>query len=199
MPPFPPSWAFQCLSWHVPCSALPCLIALLPLSAFRTLILYSVLPAIHRPSPCRQVFVLVYFGPVAVAGTHYVQSLDWSSDAVLIGLASGLISTAILVVNNLRDRIPDERVGKNTLAVRFGVTFARWEYTLCILGAASIAAFYSLQRPCLVLTSFAFLRSLPIIKAMWTDSGRDLDPNLGKTAQVLVLFSILFSIGWRLH
>ena len=50
------------------------------------------------------VFVFVFFGPVAVAGTEYVQSLTLSNNALLLGAACGLLSTAILVVNNLRDR-----------------------------------------------------------------------------------------------
>ena len=65
------------------------------------------------------IFVLIFFGPIAVGGTEYVQSLEWSVDATIIGLASGFISTAILVVNNLRDKDTDSKVGKNTLAVRF--------------------------------------------------------------------------------
>jgi len=144
------------------------------------------------------IFVLVFFGPVAVAGTEYVQSLEWSIDAIIIGCASGLISTAILVVNNLRDIDSDRKVGKNTLAVRFGPTFARWEYSLCILGATAICIFYALERHWVLLACIASLLSIPIIIAMWRNSGRDLDPNLAKTGKILVLYSILFSVGWNM-
>jgi 1,4-dihydroxy-2-naphthoate polyprenyltransferase len=144
------------------------------------------------------IFVLVFFGPVAVAGTDFVQSLEWSIDSIVIGLASGLISTAILVVNNLRDIDSDRTAGKNTLAVQFGPTFARIEYTLCIIGASVISIIYSFDRQWVSLSGIALLMSVPIIKSMWRDSGKDLDPNLAKTAKVLVLYSVLFSVGWKL-
>ena len=83
-------------------------------------------------------FVLFFFGPVAVAGTHYVQTLrfDWSS--VIAGLGPGLIATGLLVVNNLRDIDEDRAANKRTLAVRFGATFSRYQYTACIVLAALV-------------------------------------------------------------
>ncbi len=60
-------------------------------------------------------FVLIFFGPVAVAGTHYVQTLRFSSDAAFAGLAPGFISVGILVVNNLRDIQDDAAAHKRTL------------------------------------------------------------------------------------
>jgi 1,4-dihydroxy-2-naphthoate octaprenyltransferase len=145
------------------------------------------------------VFVLVFFGPVAVAGTEYVQSLHLSKEAILAGIASGLISTAILVVNNLRDKDTDSMVGKNTLAVRFGATFARTEYTLCFICTALITLYLAyIHSYWVLLALFPLLRSIPINHSMWTQSGAALDPNLGKTAQVLIFYSVFFSIGWIL-
>jgi 1,4-dihydroxy-2-naphthoate octaprenyltransferase len=144
------------------------------------------------------VFVFVFFGPVAVAGTEYVQSLTLSTNALLLGAACGLLSTAILVVNNLRDRETDAVVGKNTLAVRFGPTFVRIEYSLCFLLTLGIIVYFGLQRTGAWIALLALIPGIPLQRSMWTESGRTLDPNLGKTAKVLVLFSILFSIGWIL-
>ncbi|MAA78732.1 MAG: 1,4-dihydroxy-2-naphthoate polyprenyltransferase [Deltaproteobacteria bacterium] len=145
------------------------------------------------------IFVLIFFGPVAVAGTEYVQSLQLSYEAILAGFASGLISTAILVVNNLRDKDTDKHVGKNTLAVRFGATFVRIEYSLCFIITGIITAYLStIHSPWVLLAIFPLLRGIPINHSMWTQSGADLDPNLGKTAQVLILYSLFFSIGWQL-
>ena len=145
------------------------------------------------------IFVLVFFGPVAVAGTEYVQSLTLSTDAILAGIASGLISTAILVVNNLRDKDTDKHVGKNTLAVRFGSTFARVEYSLCFVITAAITVYLAyVHSPWVLLALFPLLRAIPINRSMWSQSGAALDPNLGKTAQVLILYSLFFSIGWQL-
>ena len=80
-------------------------------------------------------FVFVFFGPVAVAGTYYVQAHHLSEDALLVGVGVGAFSTAVLVVNNLRDRKTDEAAGKRTLAVRFGDKFAVYEYMACLLVA----------------------------------------------------------------
>ncbi len=82
--------------------------------------------------------VLVFFGPVATAGTYYVQSGLISYPLAFLGMAPGLVSVAILTVNNLRDKEQDARVNKRTLAVRFGVVFARNEYKFCLLTALLI-------------------------------------------------------------
>ncbi len=144
------------------------------------------------------IFVFVFFGPIAVAGTDYVQSLTWSTNGLVLGAACGLLSTAILVVNNLRDRETDAVVGKNTLAVRFGETFVRVEYSLCFILTLAIIGYFGLQRPWAWIAILALLPGIPLQKSMWTENGRALDPNLGKTAKILVLFSILFSIGWNI-
>lgn len=65
-------------------------------------------------------FVLAYFGPIAVAGTVYVNTLEWSMDAIWAGFGPGLFAVAILLVNNIRDVETDERSGKRTLVVRIG-------------------------------------------------------------------------------
>ncbi|HSM05396.1 MAG TPA: 1,4-dihydroxy-2-naphthoate polyprenyltransferase [Longimicrobiales bacterium] len=75
-------------------------------------------------------FVFVFFGLVAVAGTVYVQALEWLPQAVWAGAGVGAVSTALLVVNNLRDIDTDRRAGKRTLATRLGVAGTRVEYTL---------------------------------------------------------------------
>ena len=84
------------------------------------------------------IFVLIFFGPVAVGGTYYVQALEINKVVLLAGLAPGLISMAILTVNNLRDIHTDAKAGKRTLAVRFGAGFARVEYLLSIVAASLV-------------------------------------------------------------
>ena len=65
-------------------------------------------------------FVLIFFGPIAVCGTFYVQALEVTEIVFYAGLGPGLLATALLVVNNLRDEPTDRKAGKLTLAVRFG-------------------------------------------------------------------------------
>ena len=147
------------------------------------------------------IFVLVFFGPVAVAGTYYVQALSVTPAVIVAGLAPGLISTAILVVNNLRDMKTDAEVGKNTLAVRFGPTFARYEYLLCILVAAAVPVILALWTGShwpAAAAALILIPARPIVSSMWSDEGRALDPNLARTGRLLAMYSALFSVGWVL-
>merc|ERR1740130_2288742 len=77
-------------------------------------------------------FVLLYFGFVAVCGTYYLQLLSCPLHVVWAAVPVGFLATAIIVVNNLRDRKTDVKAQKLTMAVRFGATFARVEYTLLV-------------------------------------------------------------------
>lgn len=82
-----------------------------------------------------ELFVILFFGFVAILGSHFVQTGDWGDwNTVLLGLECGLYSSVLIAVNNLRDVEEDERSGKKTLAVRFGVGFARVEILVfCML------------------------------------------------------------------
>lgn len=144
-------------------------------------------------------FAFIFFGPVAVAGTTFVQTGTWEPAAILWGASLGLLTTAILVVNNLRDRPTDGPVGKNTLAVRFGDRFSQWEWTVCVTGAFGLAglAAYVLQNPWFLLP-FAALVAVPsTAKIIWGDitPRAGLNPALGGTARILLLFAILVSVG----
>lgn len=80
------------------------------------------------------IFVVLFFGFVAVTGTVFVQTGNWHIEAVVLGLQVGMLSTVLIAINNLRDRVGDSANDKKTLAVRFGVGFAKWEITLlCLL------------------------------------------------------------------
>ncbi|HMP74978.1 MAG TPA: 1,4-dihydroxy-2-naphthoate polyprenyltransferase [Kiritimatiellia bacterium] len=147
-------------------------------------------------------FTLVFFGPVAVAGTYYVQALQWSWVPVVAGLAPGLLSVSILVVNNLRDREGDARAGKRTLAVRFGATFVRWEYTLCIAGSAVVTfilARFMNAPPNAAASALVVFAAVPALKTIWSGAeGAVLNNLLAYTALLLLAYAMLFSVGWVL-
>ena len=148
------------------------------------------------------IFVFIFFGLVAVGGTYYVQALEINSTVVLAGIAPGLFSTAILTVNNLRDIHQDKESGKKTLAVRFGVRFARAEYLLCFAGACLMPVvlvfitrnhFYSL------FSIATILMALPSFKIILKEQpSKKFNSVLAQTGKMLLLFSILFSVGWIL-
>lgn len=148
------------------------------------------------------VFVLLFFGPVAVAGTYWVQALEMGWLPILVGLGPGLISTAILAVNNLRDRETDARAGKRTLAVRLGARFTRIEYTSCLIAAclvplALLAA--GMAGPAILLPLAMLVVAIPVNRTVWTTTdGAALNAALADTGKLLMLYAVLFSIGWVL-
>lgn len=146
------------------------------------------------------IVVFIFFGPVAVAGTYYVQRLELSWLPIVAGAAPGLFSMAILAVNNLRDVDEDRRTGKRTLAVRLGPGFARFEHAACIVtGAALVPLLLCMAVPghwaamSAVLVLLPACRSIGIVRR---ESGAPLNAQLGATGKLLLLHSLLFSAGW---
>lgn len=151
------------------------------------------------------VFVFVFFGPVATAATYFVQAQTWSPGAILAGVGLGAFSTAMLVVNNLRDRETDGAAGKRTLAVRYGDTFSVVQYFACLALAAAVPVVgvvmmdwsaWTLQSlvgwlPC--------LPAAPLVVAVLRDSGtvdrRTLNPALGMTARGVALYGVALGGG----
>ncbi len=143
--------------------------------------------------------VIIFFGSLAVAGTVYIQTGDVQPSTLVAGIAPGLLSTAILTVNNVRDIVQDARAGRRTWVVRFGLRFGRWEYLLCLVGAALIPlSLYFLggaSLPSLSATAIMIL-SIPLVRQIWTWQGKLLNRTLGFTAGLLMLHSVAFSLGW---
>ncbi len=149
-----------------------------------------------------EVFVLIFFGPVALAGTYYVQAQQMYWAPIVAGLAPGLFSVAILTVNNLRDVNGDRGSGKKTLAVRFGVSFARCEYVASIVIASICVPWYlvwgTADHSTVLLTTFVPLAGIPSMIHVFKYSGPPLNRTLASTGQLLLLYTLLFSIGWIL-
>ncbi|MFQ6031090.1 MAG: 1,4-dihydroxy-2-naphthoate octaprenyltransferase, partial [Dehalococcoidia bacterium] len=145
-------------------------------------------------------FVLIFFGPVAVGGTYYVQALQVNSTVLVAGMGPGLLITAILTVNNLRDIEVDRKAGKRTLAVRFGKAFTRWEYALLLLIGLSIPPFLYLRTGQHLSSLLSLLVVLPAISTFRGVFGHAEGPSLNlvlaNTARISLLYSILFSVGW---
>lgn len=89
-----------------------------------------------------ELFVILFFGLVAVTGSAYVQSGQWHFEALVAGVQIGCLSTVLIAVNNMRDVAEDTKSGKNTLAVRFGTTFAKVEITALIVIAYALWGYW---------------------------------------------------------
>jgi 1,4-dihydroxy-2-naphthoate octaprenyltransferase len=147
-----------------------------------------------------ELFVLVFFGPVAVGGTYYLLTHTLSMIVLVSGLAPGLISCAVLVVNNYRDRHTDEVTGKKTLVVRWGSCFGRIEYGVTLLGGCLMPLILMVMATGHRSSTLALLSALPgilLVRRLYRDPDPEtLNHMLAQTGQVLVLYSVLFSVGW---
>jgi len=149
-----------------------------------------------------EVFVFVFFGVVATAGSAYVQTDHLSGLALAASVPVGLLATALLVVNNLRDIPGDTEVGKTTLAVRLGDHRTRLLYTAlmvlpfvpCIPLIGGLGS-----RPFAVLALAAVLLARKPVTAVLSGArGPDLIAVLGDTGRVQLAFGLLLTIGLAL-
>jgi 1,4-dihydroxy-2-naphthoate octaprenyltransferase len=152
-----------------------------------------------------ELFVFVFFGFVAVIGTAELQSGRVELLYVLAAIPVGALTTAILVVNNLRDAATDRAASKRTLAVMLGEGFARAEYLGCLVvswvvpvglvvarwGGASVAA-----GPLTLLPLSTIPMAVPLWRTVCADGDpRRLNPVLRGTARLTLVFALLFTVG----
>jgi 1,4-dihydroxy-2-naphthoate octaprenyltransferase len=145
-----------------------------------------------------ELFVILFFGFVAVMGSAFVQCGEWLVGAVVAGLQIGCLSTILIAVNNLRDLEEDRSTGKRTLAARFGVTFARVEITALLAVAYGIGLYWldkddtllcTLPRAVLPLGLFVLIR-------IWcTPPGPSYNRLLALSGMHLLLFAGLFCMA----
>ncbi len=145
------------------------------------------------------IFVILFFGIIAVTGLVYLHTLQWHMEAFVLGLQIGLHCTVLIAVNNLRDREGDFRVEKKTLPVRFGITFARYEIA-CLSFLPFILMLYWQKMGTLALLPFL---SLPLAfslvrKIFKTEPGPIYNQFLAQSAGLHILFGGLLSLGLAL-
>jgi 1,4-dihydroxy-2-naphthoate octaprenyltransferase len=172
---------------------------LVGLGAFIALLGYSGGPRPYASEGLGEVFVFVFFGLVATAGSAYVQHRSIPSAAWVGGVATGLLAVAILVVNNLRDVPTDAVAGKRTLAVRIGEARTRTLFVALIGTAFTLAAVgvpiaaHSLW-PLLVLLAIPLARE-PVSAVREGGVGRALIPALGGTGRLELAVAVLLAVG----
>ncbi len=146
-----------------------------------------------------EIFVLVFFGPVAAGFTYYLQTLTFSALPFIAGLAPGLISCGLLIVNNLRDIEEDRKSNKNTLVARLGIAFGKYEYAVSILTACFIPLCFYQKHPLVLLCLLCLIPAIILIKAVFQNTNPYLyNPLLGKTGKLLTVYTFIFSAGYIL-
>jgi 1,4-dihydroxy-2-naphthoate octaprenyltransferase len=143
-----------------------------------------------------EVFVFVFFGLVATAGTAYVQLEEVPLLAIAAAVPVGLLATALLVVNNLRDIPTDAATGKRTLAVRLGEGPTRVLYIGLVLGAFLAVPVLAVRRPwSLLALGAAVFAEKPLRRITAGARGPELIEVLGATGRLQMAFGALLTLG----
>ena len=143
-----------------------------------------------------EVFVFAFFGLVATVGSAYVHLERVSGLAVVASVPVGLLATALLVVNNLRDIPTDAASGKRTLAVRVGDPGTRLLYVGCLAGAFSCLLLLAIARPAALLALLALpLAPRPALAIGRGLTGPALVPVLVDTGRLQLVFGLLLALG----
>lgn len=144
------------------------------------------------------VFVLLFFGFVAVCGTAFVQAGTVPPIAWIAAIPVGAIATAILVVNNVRDCETDVRAGKRTLPVRFGRRAGLFEYAALLGVAYAVPVLLAATRLApvhVLLPVITAPLAVKLVRRVFEGTGRELNASLVATAKLLFLHSVLFAAG----
>jgi 1,4-dihydroxy-2-naphthoate octaprenyltransferase len=161
-------------------------------------VLYTGGPRPYGYEGLGEVFVFLFFGVVAVAGSYFVQVQEMPWQAFGCAVPVGLLASAILVVNNVRDIDTDRRAGKRTLAVRLGRERTRTLYTAMVLGAfASAPVLWALgMSPWLLLCWAVLPLAAQVVRTVRTRvDGPALNGALARTGMLQLLFCLLFAAG----
>ncbi len=146
-----------------------------------------------------EVFVFAFFGLVATVGARYVHDRTAPADAWLLAVPVGLLITAILVANNVRDRHTDAAAGKRTLAVLIGGGPARALYTALLAGAFALTAVYAAAGWAPAATALGLAAApaaVPLVRSMWREeSGPALIAVLVGTSRLQLAYGALVAAG----
>lgn len=154
--------------------------------------------AYHGLGEC---FALLFFGPIAVAGSYAAQSTHWSWTSAFAGVGCGFLAAALISINNLRDEPTDRVAHKRTLAVRFGVPFARVEILCCVAAAAlcTLALAWLTDHWWCAGAVLALVALIPSCERVRCGlSGRPLNDVLAATGRAILVYGVLLSVGWNL-
>lgn len=172
---------------------------LLGIASIVAAIKYTVGNSAYGYSGFGDVFVFVFFGLLSVVGSFFLYTKQLNFTIFLPAFSVGLLSTAVLNLNNMRDRINDAKVNKNTLVVKIGAEFAKYYHYYLIVASFLFAFLYVVihyQNP----KQFLFLIAyIPLIKHLFfvVNNTKEslLDGELKKVALSTFLFAILFGLG----
>jgi len=146
-------------------------------------------------------FVFIFFGIVSVVGSYFLYTKTLDFYIFLPAISIGLLSVAVLNLNNMRDQESDAKAGKNTLVVKIGNNNAKkYHFSIIILAMISSIVYSFLTKQPFKLTNVLYIiifipLIIHLIKVYNVKNLKELDPELKKVALTTFLFSILFSFS----
>ncbi len=162
-------------------------------------VLYTGGPRPYGYEGLGELFVFVFFGIVAVVGSYYVQTEELRWEAFALAVPVGLLSSAILVVNNVRDIDTDRRAGKRTLAVKLGRDRARQLFSaMVVLSFLAPVVTFAVGglTAWLLISLIALPLAVPLIRTVSSHTdGPALNGALAGTGRLLAVFSLLLATG----
>lgn len=160
---------------------------------------YTVGKSAYGYSGLGDIFVFVFFGLLSVVGSYFLFTKEINFTVFLPAFSIGLLSTAVLNLNNMRDRENDQKVGKNTLVVKIGAEFAKYYHYVLIIASFLFASVYiviKFQNPLQFLFVIAYIPLLKhLLFVVKNNEAAALDGQLKKVALSTFLFGILFGLG----
>ena len=171
----------------------------LGIASIAAAIKYTVGNSAYGYSGFGDIFVFIFFGLLSVVGSYFLYTKMINFEIFLPAFSIGLLSTAVLNLNNLRDREQDKTNNKNTLVVKLGVVRAKKYHYFLIIGALIAALIYTFLNFSSIYEFVFLVAFIPLVKNMITVSRNntpaELDGELKKVALSTFLFAILFGIG----
>jgi 1,4-dihydroxy-2-naphthoate polyprenyltransferase len=162
-------------------------------------VLYTGGPRPYGYEGLGELFVFLFFGVVAVAGSYFVQVKHLHWEAFALAVPVGLLAAAILVVNNIRDIDSDRRASKRTLAVKLGRTRTRWMFAGVVYGAfllAPVTWIFGPVKPWVMLTWLALPLATALVRIVRTHTdGPSLNGALARSGMLQLAFCVLLSAG----
>lgn len=144
-----------------------------------------------------ELFVFVFFGIVATAGTVWLQTSIVNQEMWIAGAGVGFFAVAVLVVNNLRDIPTDKLAGKRTLAVLLGDRATRILYVICVLLPLVVPAIYYVVYPGMLLVGFVLIAVIPcIIITLTAKTARELILVLQLTSLAALAYGVLLGVAF---
>jgi 1,4-dihydroxy-2-naphthoate octaprenyltransferase len=172
---------------------------LLGIASVAAAIKYTVGKSAYGYSGFGDVFVFLFFGLLSVVGSYFLFAKHIRIPIFLPAISVGLLSAAVLNLNNMRDRTTDKKVGKNTLVVKIGIEFAKYYHYYLIIASFLFALLYVVVHFEKTIQFLFVIAYIPLVKhvifVVHNKEASELDGELKKVALSTFLFAVLFGLG----